>query len=163
MDNTLHMIEIERKFQVTSQSYKKEAYKSTRIVQGFLNTDPNRTVRIRIKGNQGFLTVKGKSNEAGTIRTEWEKEIEAAEAETLLTLCEEGLIEKIRYEIKAGKHVFEVDEFFGDNLGLTIAEIELNEENEKFDKPHWLGKEVTGDVKYYNSMLSKKPFKAWIE
>jgi len=160
---TLHMIEIERKFQVTSQAYKKEAFKSTHIVQGFLNTHPMRTVRIRIKGNQGFLTVKGKSNEAGTIRTEWEKDIDVVEADSLLKLCEEGVIEKIRYEIKAGKHVFEVDEFLGDNLGLTIAEIELNEENEKFETPNWLGKEVTGDVKYYNSQLSKKPFKSWVK
>jgi adenylate cyclase len=155
------MIEIERKFLVTSKAYKSEAFKKTRIEQGFLNTDPNRTVRVRIKGNQGFLTVKGKSNEAGTIRTEWEKEIEVSEAESLLKLCEEGIIEKMRYEIKAGKHIFEVDEFFGDNLGLTVAEIELNEENENFLKPTWLGEEVTGDVKYYNSQLSKNTFKTW--
>ena len=155
------MIEIERKFLVTSKAYKTEAYKKTRILQGFLNTDPNRTVRVRIKGNQGFLTVKGKSNEAGTIRTEWEKEIDVVEAESLLKLCEEGVIEKMRYEIKAGKHIFEVDEFFGDNQGLTIAEIELNSENESFLKPTWLGEEVTGDVKYYNSQLSKHPFNMW--
>ena len=155
------MIEIERKFLVTSKVYKTEASKKTRILQGFLNTDPNRTVRVRIKGDQGFLTVKGKSNEAGTIRTEWEKEIDVAEAESLLKLCEEGVIEKMRYEIKAGKHIFEVDEFFGDNLGLTIAEIELNSENENFLKPNWLGEEVTGDVKYYNSQLSKHPYNKW--
>lgn len=157
------MIEIERKFLITSEAFKKEAFKKTRIVQGFLNTHPNRTVRVRIKGNQGFLTVKGKSNKAGTIRTEWEKEIDVSEVESLLKLCEEGVIEKLRYEIKAGKHVFEVDEFFGDNRDLTIAEIELNDENENFEKPNWLGKEVTGDVKYYNSQLSKKPFKTWVE
>ena len=157
------MIEIERKFQVTSEAFKKDAFKSTRIVQGFLNTHPMRTVRIRIKGDQGFLTVKGISNEAGTIRTEWEKEIDVDKADSLLKLCEEGIIEKMRYEIKTGKHIFEVDEFFGENLGLTIAEIELNEEHESFEKPNWLGKEVTGDVKYYNSQLSKKPFKTWIE
>ncbi len=155
------MIEIERKFLVTSKVYRSDAFKQTRILQGFLNTDPNRTVRVRIKGNQGFLTVKGKSNEAGTIRTEWEKEIDVVEAESLLKLCEEGVIEKIRYEIKAGKHIFEVDEFFGDNLGLTIAEIELNSENESFLKPTWLGEEVTGDVKYYNSQLSKHPYNIW--
>ncbi len=155
------MIEIERKFLVTSKAYKTEAFKKTRILQGFLNSDPNRTVRVRIKGNQGFLTVKGKSNEAGTIRTEWEKEIDVVEAESLLKLCEEGVIEKMRYEIKAGKHIFEVDEFFGDNQGLTIAEIELNSENENFLKPTWLGEEVTGDVKYYNSQLSKHPYNIW--
>jgi adenylate cyclase len=155
------MIEIERKFLVTSKVYKTEAFKKTRIEQGFLNTDPARTVRVRIKGNKGFLTVKGKSNEAGTIRTEWEKEIDAVEAESLLKLCEPGAIEKIRYEIKAGKHIFEVDEFFGDNLGLTVAEVELNSENENFLKPTWLGEEVTGDVKYYNSQLSKYPYNSW--
>ena len=157
------MIEIERKFLISSEAFKKEAFKRTRIVQGFLNTHPMRTVRIRIKGDQGFLTVKGISNEAGTIRTEWEKEIDVDEADSLLKLCEEGIIEKMRYEIKTGKHIFEVDEFFGENLGLTIAEIELNEEHESFEKPNWLGKEVTGDVKYYNSQLSKKPFKTWVE
>ena len=155
------MIEIERKFLVTSNEYRGQAFKKTLIKQGFLNTDPDRTVRIRIKGDQGFLTVKGKSNAAGTVRTEWEKVIDLAEAESLLKLCEPGAIEKIRYEIKAGKHVFEVDEFFGDNQGLTVAEVELNEENEKFVIPNWLGKEVTGDVRYYNSQLSKKPFNTW--
>jgi adenylate cyclase len=155
------MIEIERKFLVRSNAYRADAFKKTSIKQGFLNTDPNRTVRVRIRGSQGFLTVKGKSNEAGTIRTEWEKEIEVSEAESLLKLCEEGIIEKMRYEVKAGKHIFEVDEFFGDNLGLTVAEIELNEENENFLKPTWLGEEVTGDVKYYNSQLSKNSFKTW--
>jgi len=155
------MIEIERKFLVASTTYRNDAYKNTRIVQGFLNTDPNRTVRVRIKGNRGFLTVKGKSNEAGTVRTEWEKEIDVEEAESLLELCEEGIIEKIRYEINAGKHIFEVDEFFGDNLGLTIAEIELNDENESFEKPDWLGKEVTGEIKYYNSLLSIQPYNTW--
>jgi adenylate cyclase len=155
------MIEIERKFLVTSKAYTSEAFKKTRIEQGFLNTDPNRTVRVRIKGNQGFLTVKGKSNETGTIRTEWEKEIEVSEAESLLKLCEEGIIEKMRYEIKAGKHIFEVDEFFGNNQGLIIAEIELNAENESFEKPNWIGKEVTGDIKYYNSQLSKQPYNTW--
>ena len=154
------MIEIERKFLVKSIAYRTETFKKTRILQGFLNTDPNRTVRIRIKGSQGFLTVKGKSNEAGTIRTEWEKEIDVADAESLFKLCEKGVIEKMRYEVKAGKHV-EVDEFFGDNKGLTIAEIELNDENENFEKPNWLGKEVTGDIKYYNSQLSKQPFNTW--
>jgi CYTH domain-containing protein len=155
------MIEIERKFLVTSEAFKKEAFKSTRIEQGFLNTHPERTVRVRIKGDRGFLTVKGISNEAGTIRTEWEKEIEVSEAESLLKLCEEGIIEKIRYEVKLGTHIFEVDEFFGNNAGLTVAEIELTAEDEVFSKPSWLGKEVTGDIKYYNSQLSIHPFNIW--
>lgn len=155
------MVEIERKFLVLSDDYKKEADTQKRIVQGYLNSNPERTVRVRIKGDQGFLTIKGKSNDAGTIRMEWEKEISLSDAEQLLTLCEKGAIDKIRYEIKSGIHTFEVDEFFGDNEGLTVAEIELSDENEAFEKPSWLGKEVTGDQRYYNSQLSNNPFKAW--
>lgn len=157
------MIEIERKFLVKSDSYKSLARSKTRIVQGFLNTDANRTVRIRIKGDVGFITVKGKSNEAGTSRFEWEKEISVEDADNLLELCDKGILEKCRYEIVLGNHVYEVDEFYGDNEGLTVAEIELNSENERFQKPDWLGEEVTGEVKYYNSQLSIKPFKAWLD
>jgi CYTH domain-containing protein len=155
------MLEIERKFLVVSEAFKKAAFKHTRIVQGFLNTHPERTVRVRIMGDSAFLTVKGISNAEGTIRTEWEKEIEVSDAEHLLQLCEEGVIEKVRYEVKTGDHIFEVDEFLGNNEGLVVAEIELNSENELFEKPVWLGKEVTGDIKYYNSQLSKKPFNTW--
>ncbi|MDF4203428.1 CYTH domain-containing protein [Maribacter sp. SA7] len=155
------MIEIERKFLVKSNDYKSEARSKTRIVQGFLNTDPSRTVRVRIKGDTGFITVKGKSNASGTSRFEWEKEISVMEAESLLKLCEKGILDKYRYEIVIGNHVFEVDEFFGDNTGLTIAEVELKNEHEEFEKPNWLGVEVTGEVKYYNSQLSKNAFCAW--
>ena len=155
------MIEIERKFLVQSDDFKIQAKNKYRIVQGFLNTHPERTVRVRIKGNKGFLTIKGISNERGTSRFEWEKEIDANEAEQLLKLCELGVIDKIRYEVNIGKHVFEVDEFFGDNEGLLVAEVELNDENDKFDKPIWLGEEVTGQHKYYNSQLSKNPYKLW--
>ena len=155
------MIEIERKFLVKSDDYKSFASSKTRIVQGFLNTDPNRTVRIRIKGDLGFITVKGKSNETGTSRFEWEKEIPVDEAESLMKLCEKGILEKSRYEISVGQHTYEVDEFYGDNLGLTVAEIELSSEHENFEKPDWLGEEVTGNVKYYNSQLSKSPFNLW--
>jgi CYTH domain-containing protein len=155
------MIEIERKFLVTSNAFKDEAFKKTSIIQGFLNTDKERTVRVRIKDKKGILTVKGKSTNDGLSRFEWEKEISKSETESLLLLCEKGIIEKIRYEVKVGKHIFEVDEFQGDNKGLIIAEIELNSENETFEKPNWLGKEVTGLIKYYNSQLSKKPFKFW--
>ncbi|MEE9362459.1 MAG: CYTH domain-containing protein [Cellulophaga sp.] len=155
------MIEIERKFLVTSDAFKNEASSKQRIVQGFLNTDPERTVRIRIKDTLSFITVKGKSNTAGTSRFEWEKEIALKEAEELLQLCEEGILEKTRYNIHYENHLFEVDEFYGANEGLIVAEIELQNENEKFTKPNWLGKEVTGDVKYYNSQLSKKPFITW--
>tara|TARA_R110000868_G_scaffold38261_5_gene134082 strand:- start:1457 stop:1933 length:477 start_codon:yes stop_codon:yes gene_type:complete len=157
------MIEIERKFLVKSFDFKEEAYKSTRIIQGFLNTNKERTVRIRIKDNQGFITVKGQSTKDGLSRFEWEKEILKEEAKALLNLCEPGVIDKIRYEIKKGNHIFEVDEFFGDNEGLVIAEIELQTENEAFVKPEWLGKEVTGNIKYYNSQISKQPYNTWLK
>ena len=155
------MVEIERKFLVTSNSYKDEAFKNTRIIQGFLNTHKDRTVRIRLKGNTGFITVKGLSINDGLSRFEWEKELLKEEAEALLKLCEPGVIDKIRYEVKFGNHIFEVDEFHSENEGLVIAEVELNTENEAFLKPDWLGEEVTGTIKYYNSQLSKKPFKTW--
>jgi CYTH domain-containing protein len=155
------MIEIERKFLVNSNGFKKHALSETRIVQGFLNTQPERTVRVRIKGEAAFLTVKGKSNTSGTSRFEWEKEIEVEDAVLLLDLCEEGSIAKTRYEILSGKHTYEVDEFHDENQGLIVAEIELNNEKEAFEKPDWLGKEVTGDIKYYNSQLSKKPYLTW--
>lgn len=155
------MIEIERKFLVKSTVYKSEAHKRTRIVQGFLNTAPQRTVRIRIQGDHGFITVKGKSNLSGLSRFEWERQIPLSEAESLLHLCEPGVIEKTRYEVSFEDHNFEIDEFIGENLGLTIAEIELKSEAEVFAKPEWLGKEVTGEVKYYNSQLSKNPYLKW--
>lgn len=155
------MIEIERKFLVISEDYKTESFKKTRIIQGFLNTDPERTVRVRLKGDQGFLTIKGKSTHDGLKRFEWEKEISKTDAEALLGLCEKGVIDKIRYEVKQGNHVFEIDEFFGDNQGLILAELELQHEHEKFKSPVWLGKEVTGDVKYYNSQLSQTPYITW--
>lgn len=154
-------LEIERKFLVKSDAYKNDASSETRIVQGFLNTDPERTVRVRIKGDKGYLTVKGKGNDSGTTRFEWETEITIAEATNLIDLCEPGILEKIRYEVTVGKHVFEVDEFLGENKGLVIAEIELQHEDEHFTKPNWLGDEVTGQIKYYNSRLSNKPFLKW--
>ena len=152
------MVEIERKFLVESSEYRKKAISKERILQGFLNTDPERTVRIRIKGDLGFLTVKGKSNLSGTTRFEWEKEIMVPEAEQLLSLCEPIILEKIRYNIPFAGHLFEVDEFHGANEGLVIAEVELKSESEIFKKPDWLGKEVTGDIRYYNSQLSKNPW-----
>nr|WP_299071961.1 CYTH domain-containing protein [uncultured Allomuricauda sp.] len=154
-------LEIERKFLVKSNAYKDEAKSQTRIVQGFLNTHSERTVRVRIKGEQGFLTVKGMSNESGTTRFEWETEIPVAEATNLIDLCEPIILEKIRYEVLVGKHSYEVDEFLGENKGLIVAEIELDHEDEVFKKPDWLGKEVTGEVKYYNSQLSNKPYNQW--
>ncbi len=155
------MIEIERKFLVTSFDFKKESFKKTRIIQGFLNTNKKRTVRVRIKGEEGFLTVKGPSDKEGLSRFEWEKGISKDDAEALLKLCEPGIIDKIRYEVKLNNHIFEVDEFFGTNEGLVIAEIELNKVGESFERPMWIGKEVTGDKRYYNSQLSKNPFNTW--
>lgn len=155
------MNEIERKFLVTSTEFQSESKKSNRIVQGYLNSNPERTVRIRIKGTQAFITIKGKGNESGTTRFEWEKEIKVTEAEQLLLLCEDGVIDKVRYEIPFGKHLYEVDVFEGDNKGLIIAEIELEDENESFEKPNWLGEEVTGDDRYYNASLSVSSYKNW--
>ncbi|MFI1744618.1 CYTH domain-containing protein [Thalassobellus sediminis] len=155
------MIEIERKFLVKSDIYKEQAFKKTRIVQGYLNSHKERTVRVRLKGDKGFITVKGQSSSNGLSRFEWEKEVDSLEIEALLKLCESGVIDKIRYEIKVGKHIFEVDDFFGDNDGLVMAEVELNNENETYEKPSWLGEEVTGDIKYYNSYLSKHPYNTW--
>jgi len=154
-------LEIERKFLVVSEAYKQEATSQVRIAQGFLNTDPERTVRVRIKGNQGFLTVKGPSNPSGTTRFEWETEISLQEATNLIDLCEDVILEKERFEVPLGNHLFEVDEFLGENKGLVVAEIELNHEDEVFERPKWLGEEVTGQPKYYNSQLSKKPYATW--
>ena len=155
------MEEIERKFLVTNTDFISESNSNNRIVQGYLNSDPSRTVRVRIKGEQGFLTIKGKGNASGTTRFEWEKEIDVAEAESLLLLCEKGIIDKIRYEILVGKHTFEVDVFSGENQGLIMAEVELSNENDFFEKPKWLGNEVTGDKRYFNSYLSENPFTTW--
>ncbi|WP_303316958.1 CYTH domain-containing protein [Flavivirga abyssicola] len=155
------MIEIERKFLVASNGYRDEAFKHTRITQGFLNTHKARTVRVRLKGDIGYITVKGESTQNGLSRFEWEKEISKTEAESLLNICESGVIDKIRYEVKIKNHIFEIDEFFGDNEGLVIAEVELCNEDDIFDRPQWIGEEVTGQIKYYNSQLSKHPYKTW--
>ena len=152
--------EIERKFLVKGE-YKSQAVRSFRIVQAYLSSVTGRTVRIRIKGEKAYITIKGKSNESGLSRYEWEKEIPVNEAEELLLLCEPGVIDKTRYEIPVDNHIYEVDEFYGDNAGLTLAEIELKNETETFIKPEWLGEEVTGDRRYYNSCLTKLPYKKW--
>jgi CYTH domain-containing protein len=138
-----------------------ESKENFRIVQGYLNSNPERTVRVRIKGGKGFLTIKGIGNESGMTRFEWEKEITVSEAEALLLLCEKGTIDKIRYNVIFENHLFEVDVFQGENEGLIVAEIELQSENETFSKPNWLGNEVTSDERYYNSFLSNHPFKSW--
>ena len=130
-------------------------------MQGYICSARGRTVRVRIRGDKGYLTIKGASNASGTSRYEWEKEISLQEAEELMKLCEPGVIDKTRYLVKSGKHTFEVDEFYGDNEGLVVAEVELEYENESYEKPHFIGKEVTGDVRYYNSFLMKDPFCRW--
>lgn len=155
------MLEIERKFLVTSDAFLTQASGKSQIAQGYLNSHPERTVRVRIKGESGFLTIKGKSDATGTTRFEWETEISLMEAKPLLTLCEKGVIQKTRYEVQLGKHVFEVDVFSGENEGLIIAEIELSAADEVFEKPDWLGNEVTHDIRYYNAYLSQNPYKAW--
>ena len=154
--------EIERKFLVKGD-FKAEAFKAIRITQGYLCSVPERTVRVRVKGDKGFITVKGISNASGASRFEWEREIPVEEVRALLELAEPGVIDKTRYLVKAADavHTWEVDEFYGDNDGLTVAEVELADENEAFSQPEWLGEEVTGDPKYFNAMLMKNPYKNW--
>lgn len=152
--------EIERKFLI-SRKIKLTKYISEPIKQGFISCDPERLVRVRIKGEKAFLTIKGRSNQSGTTRFEFETEISVKDAEHLLLICKNDIIEKTRYYIPSGKHTFEVDVFEGENIGLIIAEIELNNENEKFIKPDWLGKELTGDIRYYNLYLSENPYCSW--
>ena len=152
--------EIERKFLVTRE-YKSQAYAHSRIVQGYISSARGRTVRVRIRDERGYLTIKGASDKSGISRYEWEKEIPLDEARDLLKLCEPGIIDKTRYLVRSGQHVFEVDEFYGENEGLTVAEVELSSEDEPFVKPAFIGREVTGDVRYYNSQLMKHPFTTW--
>jgi adenylate cyclase len=154
-------IEIERKFLVKNNQYRTESYSKNHIFQGYICSESGRTVRVRIKNDKGFITIKGPSANNGLSRFEWEQEIPVDGAKELLQLCGNALIEKYRYEVKSGKHVIEVDEFLGDNNGLVVAEIELDSENEDYLKPNWLGKEVTGERRYYNSMLIKNPFCKW--
>lgn len=156
-------IEIERKFLVRSDAFKRDAFRETPIMQGYLSSVPERTVRVRIKGNSAFLTIKGGGSASGMSRYEWEHEIALEEAMELLKLCEPGAIEKTRFEVRVGNHIFEVDEFYGANHGLVIAEVELKSEDEEYDRPTWLGDEVTGDRRYYNSALLKVPFLSWKE
>ncbi len=153
-------LEIERKFLVKSD-FKTFVTLHNEIVQGYLSSVPERNVRIRIKGKKGYITIKGIGSKTGMSRFEWEKEIPVEEAKELIKICEPGVIEKIRYLVPVGKHTFEIDEFHGENEGLIIAEIELQSEEEFFEKPDWLGAEVTGDKKYYNASLAKNPFKNW--
>ncbi len=152
--------EIERKFLVKGD-FMPEVYNSQRIVQGYICSTPGRTVRVRIRGEKGYLTIKGASDASGMSRYEFEQEIPLADAEELLKLCEPGAIDKVRHLAKHGSHIWEIDVFAGDNEGLVVAEIELKSEDEPFSLPEWVGDEVTGDRKYYNSMLTKVPYCKW--
>lgn len=152
--------EIERKFLVKGE-FKSLAYSQSHIVQGYISSAHGRTVRIRIRDEKGYLTIKGASNASGMSRYEWEKEIPFNEAQELMKLCEPGIIDKTRYLVKSGKHTFEVDEFYGENEGLILAEVELNSEDELYEKPSFIDEEVTGDIRYYNSNLMKHPFRTW--
>lgn len=152
--------EIERKFLVSGH-YKSDAFKSYPIRQGYLSFTGTSVVRVRVKGEQAFITVKSALVEGDITRHEWEYEIPVEDAGEMLTLCGEGVIDKTRYLVRAGNHLFEVDEFHGENEGLIIAEVELESEDEPFEKPGWLGEEVTGNVRYYNSFLSRHPYKEW--
>lgn len=154
-------LEIERKFLVADDSYKSMAFHSDRIAQGYLCREGGNSARVRVRGDKGYITIKGPSMDGGISRFEWEKEIPAGEAWELLNLCHGGIIDKIRYLVKCGKHTFEVDEFYGDNEGLVMAEVELESPDEEFERPLFLGKEVTGDRRYYNSSLTRFPFKCW--
>ena len=154
-------LEIERKFLVTDDSYKAMAFHSDRIAQGYLCREGGNSARVRVRGDKGYLTIKGPSMDGGLSRFEWEKEIPAGEAWELLKLCHGGIIDKTRHLVKCGKHTFEVDEFHGDNDGLVVAEVELESADEAFERPPFLGKEVTGDKRYYNSNLTRFPFKCW--
>ncbi|MBO7192510.1 MAG: CYTH domain-containing protein [Bacteroidales bacterium] len=153
-------LEIERKFLIAGD-FRPFVCESFRIAQGYLCCDARRTVRVRVKGDVGYITVKGKSKDGGLSRFEWEKEISRQEAEALLPLCEPGIIDKFRHLVEFEGHTFEVDEFLGENEGLVLAELELSSVDEYFLRPEWLGEEVTGDRRYYNSYLSVHPFKTW--
>lgn len=153
--------EIERKFLVRGEDFKQQAESSSYIKQGYILSGGGRTVRVRIRDEKGFLTIKGPSRNGGLSRYEFEKEITLDEAEHLMALCETGVVEKRRYIVPFRDHVFEVDEFFGDNDGLVFAEVELNDENESFEKPEFIGTEVTGDRRFYNSHLRRFPYLLW--
>ena len=154
-------IEIERKFLVKDESFKSMATESHRLTQGYICKESGRTVRVRLWDDKGYLTIKGAGSASGMSRYEWEKEISAEDARDLFMLCQSGIIDKTRYIVPVDGKTFEVDEFYGENVGLVMAEIELESEDAAFTRPSWLGKEVTGDRRYYNSMLSVHPFSEW--
>ena len=154
-------IEIERKFLLKNDSWRQMMVRAMRIVQGYLSQDPDRTIRVRRKDKEAYLTIKSRPNDWGWSRYEFEKRISMKDAEELFQLCLPSVIDKIRYHVPCGDVLVEVDEFLGDNYGLILAEIELTSENQSFEKPDFLGKEVTGDARYYNVMLAQHPYKKW--
>lgn len=154
--------EIERKFRVTGD-FKSHAVSSSHIMQGYIASGKGRTVRVRIRDEKGYLTIKGPGGKEGLKRYEFEKEIPLSDAQDLMLICEPGIIDKRRYLVPVGNHTFEVDEFYGDNEGLIMAEVELGSEDEAFERPEWLGEEVTGDRRFYNSHMRSYPYKQWTE
>ena len=158
----MNLTEIERKFLVVGD-FRPFATSSTHIAQGYIASGNGRTVRVRIRGDKGYLTIKGPSDKVGLARFEWEREISLDEAKALMTICEPSIVEKTRWLVPAsdGRHIWEVDVFEGDNEGLIMAEIELEREDDPFEKPDFIGKEVTGDRRYYNSHMRRYPYKLW--
>ena len=154
-------LEIERKFLVLDDSYKHEAFSKSHIQQGYICSERGRTVRIRIRNERAYITIKGPSLNGGLSRYEFEQEIPLDDARKLLTLCDPGIIDKTRWLVKSGEHTFEVDEFHGDNDGLIMAEVELRDVSETPKIPHFIGIEVTGDRRYYNSQLRRNPYCNW--
>lgn len=156
--------EIERKFLVKGDVYKALAFNHTPIAQGYIVSGGGRSVRVRIRGDRGYLTIKGASNADGLSRYEFETEISLQDASDLMLLCEPGIIRKTRWLVRATDgHIFEIDEFEGDNEGLVMAEVELKSEDEEFIKPDFIGREVTGDRRFYNSHMRRYPYKLWRE
>ena len=155
------MTEIERKYLVLDDSFKHEAFSNSHIVQGYICSERGRTVRVRIRDDQGFITIKGPSVDGGLSRSEFEYAIPLADAEQLMQLCEPGIIDKTRWLVRSGDFTFEVDEFHGDNDGLVVAEVELQSETDQPVLPPFIGKEVTGDRRYYNSQLRSNPYSCW--
>ena len=158
-------LEIERKFLIKDDSFKAQAFACSHIVQGYIGTKAGRTVRIRIRDEKAYITIKGPAGKAGLSRYEFETEIAVSDAKDLLLLCEPGIIDKHRYLVKSsdGQHTWEGDVFHGDNDGLVMAEIELRSEDDAFEKPDFIGQEVTGDRRYYNGHLRANPYKNWRE
>lgn len=155
--------EIERKYLVLDDSFKHEAFSKSHIMQGYICSERGRTVRVRIRDSRAYITIKGPSTDNGLTRYEFEQEIPLVDAEQLMQLCEPGIIDKTRWLVKSGDHTFEVDEFHGENDGLIVAEVELRDATDVVEIPHFIGKEVTGDRRYYNSQLRQHPFKLWYD